>query len=135
MGLDLGAKRIGLALSDELGLTAQGISTLIRTTPKKDIRKILEIAGQNKVGKIVVGLPKNMDGTIGKAAEEVLSFVKRVKKTTQIPVEVWDERLSTVAVRRTLDETKMSLLRRIKVVDKLAAVYILQGFLDSKQTH
>jgi len=130
LGLDIGSKRIGIALSDELGIIAQGLPNLICTTHKNDIRKILEIARQHKVEKIVVGLPKNMDGTLGKSAEQVLTFIQGMKVKTAIPVDVWDERLSTVAVNRTLLSANVSRRRRKEVVDKLAAVYILQGFLD-----
>jgi putative Holliday junction resolvase len=134
MGLDIGSKRIGLALSDELGITAQGLPTLNRTVTENDIQQLLTIANQHKVKKIVVGFPKNMDGSLGKSAQQVLTFIQSMKKVTQIPVEVWDERLSTVAVSRTLLEANVSRRRRKEVVDKLAAVYILQGYLD-KTTH
>jgi len=133
LGLDIGSKRIGLALSDELGITAQGLATLNRTTPGNDIRKLLEIVRQHKVEKIVIGLPKNMNGTLGKSAEQVLTFIQEMKVKTAIPVDVWDERLSTIAVTRTLISANVSRRRRKEVVDKLAAVYILQGFLDSQK--
>ena len=133
LGLDIGSKRIGLALSDELGITAQGLPTLTRTTLGNDIRKLLEIANQHDVKKIVIGLPKNMNGTLGKSAEQVLTFIQEMKVKTAIPVDVWDERLSTVAVTRTLVSANVSRRRRKEVVDKLAAVYILQGFLDSQK--
>jgi putative Holliday junction resolvase len=133
LGLDIGSKRIGLALSDELGITAQGLATLNRTTPGNDIRKLLEIVRQHKVEKIVIGLPKNMNGTLGKSAEQVLTFIQEMKVKTAIPVDVWDERLSTIAVTRTLVSANVSRRRRKEVVDKLAAVYILQGFLDSQK--
>ena len=108
-------------------------STLNRTTPGNDFRKLLEIASQHKVGRIVIGLPKNMNGTLGKSAEQVLTFIQGMKEKTTIPVDVWDERLSTVAVNRTLISANVSRRRRKEVVDKLAAVYILQGFLDSQR--
>lgn len=133
LGLDIGSKRIGLALSDELGITAQGLPTLNRTTSGNDIRKLLEIVRQHKVEKIVIGLPKNMNGTLGKSAEQVLTFIQEMKVKTAIPVDVWDERLSTIAVTRTLISANVSRRRRKEVVDKLAAVYILQGFLDSQK--
>lgn len=133
LGLDIGSKRIGLALSDELGITAQGLPTLNRTTSGNDIRKLLEIVRQHKVEKIVIGLPKNMNGTLGKSAEQVLTFIQEMKVKTAIPVDVWDERLSTIAVTRTLVSANVSRRRRKEVVDKLAAVYILQGFLDSQK--
>ena len=132
MGLDIGSKRIGLALSDELEITAHGLPTLYRTTSEKDLQMLLTIAHQHKVEKIVIGLPKNMDGTLGKAAQKVIGFAQCIQKLIRIPVEVWDERLSTVAVSRTLLEANISRRRRKKVVDKLSAVYILQGYLDKK---
>ena len=133
LGLDIGSKRVGIALSDELGIIAQGLPNLIRTTPKNDIRKLLEIARRHNVEKIVVGLPKNMNGTLGKSAEQVLTFIQEMKVKTAIPVDLWDERLSTIAVTRTLISANVSRRRRKEVVDKLAAVYILQGFLDSQK--
>ena len=131
LGVDVGTKRIGLAISDELGIIAQSLLTLSCTTPENDTRKLIEIARQHNVEKIIVGLPKNMNGTLGKSAEHVLSFIQGIKEVTNIPVQVWDERLSTVAVNRTLLSANTSRRRRKEVVDKLAAVYILQGFLDS----
>jgi putative Holliday junction resolvase len=133
LGLDIGSKRIGVALSDELGITAQGLLTFERSTLKKDLQKLQEIANQYKVEKIVIGLPKNMNGTLGKSAEQVLIFIENIKKLIPIPVELWDERLSTVAVNRTLLSANVSRRRRKEVIDKLAAVYILQGFLDNQK--
>ena len=133
MGLDIGSKRIGLALSDELGIIAQAFSTLNRTTEEKDIDELLTIAKRNNVEKIVVGLPKNMNGSIGKSAQKILAFVQKLKNVSNIQIEFWDERLSTVAINRTLIEANLSRCRRKEVTDKLAAAYILQGYLDKRR--
>jgi len=132
MGLDMGSKRIGIALSDELLITAQGLSTLTRTTVEKDVEQILSLAAKHGVERIIVGLPKNMNGTLGDSAQEVLRFVDVIRASGSLAVELWDERLSTVAVNRTLIEADVSRQRRKKVVDKLAAVYILQSYLDRR---
>jgi putative holliday junction resolvase len=133
MGLDIGSKRIGVAVSDELQITAQGHSSLTRIALEQDIRQLLEIARHYEVKEIVVGLPKNMDGSIGKSAQEVLDFVHAMEQASPTPMALWDERLSTMAVSRTLIEGNVSRRGRKKVVDKLAAVYILQGYLDTKR--
>ena len=130
MGLDIGSKRIGVALSDELMITAQGFPTLQRTSEQKDIQKLFDIAKEHSVEKIVAGLPKNMDGTLGESAEQVLAFVEKVKESTSIPVELWDERLSTVAAERVLIEMDVSRRKRAERIDSAAASFILQGALD-----
>jgi putative Holliday junction resolvase len=133
LGLDLGTKTIGIALSDEVGITAQPVKTLRRKGTKADIEELLEFMDSNDVNTIVVGLPVNMNGTMGTRSEEVLVFVERLKGYTDLPVVMWDERLSTVAVTRVLIEGDMSRKKRKRVVDKMAAAYILQGYLDSRR--
>jgi len=131
MGLDVGDKTIGVAISDALGLTAQGIET-IRIEPHKSYwERLSALCKQYEVDKIVVGLPKNMNGTLGPQAEKVIKFKKKLNKRTGILVETWDERLSTVAAERTLLEADLSRKKRKAVIDKMAAVFILQGYLDS----
>jgi putative Holliday junction resolvase len=130
MGLDVGSKTIGVAVSDELGLTAQGIKIIRRKSMKDDLKEICSIISQFMIGKIVVGLPINMDGTLGKQAETVLEWIRWLKDRTSLPVETWDERLSTVEASRTLLEADLSRKKRKQVIDKLAAVLILQGYLD-----
>lgn len=131
LGLDIGSKRIGIAVSDELGLTAQGIETLVSKGLEADIKHIVKLAGDYQAKEIVVGLPLNMDGTEGPQAKKVRTLMERIIQEVQIPVREWDERLSTVAAERTLLEADMSRAKRRKVIDKLAAVLILQTYLDS----
>lgn len=130
MGLDIGSATIGVALSDELGITAQGLKTIKRKTAEDDFGELQAIISQYKVERIVVGLPKNMDGSLGKQAEFVLSWVGEFKKNIPLPIEIWDERLSTVEATRTLLKADLSRKKRKGVIDKLAAVLILQGYLQ-----
>ncbi|QUH26682.1 Holliday junction resolvase RuvX [Serpentinicella alkaliphila] len=132
MGLDVGDKTIGVALSDLLGWTAQGLKTIFRKNKKEDFKELEEIINSNDVDTIVVGLPKNMNGTIGPQGEKVLEFCEELKIKFNIKVELWDERLSTVAAERSLISADVSRKKRKQVIDKMAAVYILQGFLDRK---
>jgi putative Holliday junction resolvase len=133
MGLDMGSHTIGVAVSDELGITAQGLKTLKRKSMEEDLKEIEMIVRQFEIGEIVVGLPKNMDGTIGKQAEIVLNWVKILMDRINIPVVSWDERLSTVGASKVLLEADLSRKKRKKVIDKLAAVLILQGYLDQSR--
>ena len=133
MGLDMGTRTIGVAISDELGITAQGLKTLRRKSMEEDLKEIAAIVGQFEIGKIVVGLPKNMDGTLGKQAEMVLKWMKVLSDKIQVPVVTWDERLSTVGACKVLLEADLSRAKRKKVIDKLAAVLILQGYLDQSR--
>jgi putative Holliday junction resolvase len=133
MGLDVGTHTIGIAISDELGLTAQGLKTLKRRSREDDLREIATIIGQFEINKIVVGLPRNMNGTLGEQAENVLRWTEVLKDKTQLPVVTRDERLSTVGASRVLLEADLSRRKRKKVIDKLAAVLILQGYLDQSR--
>ena len=130
LGLDVGTKTIGVAVSDEMGWTGQGIGTIRRTNIRADLAALDYYLQQYAVEKIVVGVPRNMDGSIGSAAEQVYSFIERLKEKFPIPIDTWDERLSTVAAERALLEADMSRGKRKKVIDKVAAVLILQGYLD-----
>jgi len=130
LGLDVGSKTIGVAVSDELGMTAQGLKVIRRSAKEDDLREILAIIAQWNVDKIVVGLPKNMNGSLGKQADTVLEWIDALKNRTSIPVETWDERLSTVEASRTLLQADLSRKKRKEVIDKLAAVIILQGYLQ-----
>lgn len=130
LGLDVGSKRIGVAISDELGFTAQGIETLSCKSPEDDAAAIAELAEKHSVEAIVVGIPYNMDGSEGPQAEKVRATIERIKQRAKIPMHEWDERLSTVAAERVLLEADMSRSKRRKVIDKVAAVIILQGYLD-----
>ena len=130
MALDVGSKRIGVALSDPLKITAQGLQTFQRTTLEEDIRGLWKLMDEHEVSQLVVGLPKNMDGSVGFKAEEVQQYIEDL--TAERPMEViWvDERLTTVSAERTLLEADVSRAKRKKVIDKMAAVIILQSYLD-----
>lgn len=132
MGLDYGDKTIGVAVSDEFGWTAQGVETIRRKKPEDDLTRLGEIIQQYDVTEIVVGLPKNMNGTIGSRGEICMAFARTLEETLQLPVHLWDERLTTVSAQRTLIEADVSRKKRKLVIDKMAAVLILQGFLDYK---
>ena len=133
MGLDVGSRTIGMAISDELGLTAQGFKTLRRKSMEDDFQEIAAIINQFEISKIVVGLPKNMNGTLGSQAETVLKWVEILKDRIRVAVVTWDERLSTVGASKVLLEADLSRRKRKKVIDKLAAVLILQGYLDQSR--
>lgn len=130
MGLDLGSKTIGLSLSDVTLTVASPLETIRRTKFSKDVKRLLELAAQHEIGGYVVGLPVNMDGSEGPAAQSARAFVRNLQKLSPIPVVFWDERMSTVAVTRTLLEADASRARRAEVVDKMASAYILQGALE-----
>ena len=130
MGLDVGDKTIGVAVSDLLGLTAQGIKTIRRESFKKDIEELKNIIKEKGVTKIVMGLPKNMNGTMGPQSEKVLKFSQKVKEHIDLEIDFWDERLTTVAAERSLIQADVSRKKRKTVIDMLAAVLILQGYLD-----
>ena len=134
MGLDLGSKTIGLALSDVERSIASPLETIIRTKFTKDVQRLLALAAQHGVGGLVIGLPRNMDGSEGPAAQSARSFARNLAPLTELVIAFWDERLSTAAVTRMLIEADRSRARRNEIVDKLAASYILQGALD-RLTH
>lgn len=132
MGLDVGDATIGVAVSDLLGLTAQGVETIRRSNIKQDLRRLEELIKEKEVHKIVVGLPKNMNGTIGPQGEKVLEFVERLKKRFSMEIILWDERLTTVSAERILIGADVSRGKRKQVIDMVAATYILQGYLDGQ---
>lgn len=133
LGLDLGTKTLGVAVSDALGWTAQGIETIKINEEEGEfgLSRLSEIIKEYEVEKIVVGMPKNMNGTIGPRGEASEQFAERLKEAFQLPVVLWDERLSTMAAERLLIEADVSRQKRRKVIDKMAAVVILQSYLDS----
>ncbi|HZK71986.1 MAG TPA: Holliday junction resolvase RuvX [Clostridia bacterium] len=135
IGLDIGDRTIGVAVCDPLGLTAQGITTVKRKSVVLDIEEIAKICKQYDVESIVSGLPKNMNGTIGPQGEKVQRFCEKLKETLNLPIKMWDERLTTVAANRVMLEGDLSRAKRKKIVDKIAATFILQGYLDSLGTH
>ena len=139
MGLDYGSKTVGVAVSDPLGLTAQGIEIVRRkseTKLRQTLARIEEIAKEYSVEKIVLGFPKHMNNDIGERAEKSLEFKEMLERRTGLPVVMWDERLTTVEADRTMMETGIRRENRKEYVDMIAAVFILQGYLDylSNQT-
>ena len=134
MGLDYGSKTVGVAICDPLGITAQGIETIERKEEnklRKTLARIEELVREYSVESIVLGLPKNMNNTLGERAERTLEFKEMLERRTGLSVILWDERLTTVEAERTLMESKVRREDRKKYVDKIAAVFILQGYLDS----
>ncbi|HMM14988.1 MAG TPA: Holliday junction resolvase RuvX [Parvibaculum sp.] len=130
MGVDLGSKTIGLALSDISLTVASPLETIKRAKFTADATRLLALATEHGVGGLVIGLPVNMDGSEGPAAQSARAFARNLEKLTALPIAFWDERLSTAAVTRTLIEADASRARRAELVDKMAAAYILQGALE-----
>jgi putative Holliday junction resolvase len=133
LGLDLGTRRIGVAVSDELGLTAQPLSTLETASEDDAIAAIRSLIRRYAVDEVVIGLPKNMNGTCGPAAEQALALAARLEAEGQVKVAMWDERLTSKAAERLLIEADVRRSRRKRAVDQMAAVLILQGFLDRRR--
>ncbi len=129
LGLDVGEKRIGVSISDGLGITAQGLDT-IRREDKDSLERIIK---ENDVSEVVVGLPLNMNGTKGERANDAILFAEEVKRRFSVPVELWDERLSTLYAERAMIEGDLSRKKRKAISDRLAAQVILQGYLDSRR--
>ncbi|MZP31467.1 Holliday junction resolvase RuvX [Heliobacterium undosum] len=132
MGLDVGDKTIGVAVSDLMGWTAQGVETIRRGRLAADLERLRELMKTYEVERIVCGLPRNMNGTYGPRAEGIREFGRVVGEKLNIPVDYWDERLTTVAAQKTLIAGDMSRAKRKQVIDKLAAVLILQNYMDAK---
>jgi len=131
MSLDFGDKRIGVALSDPMGLTAQGLDVLQRgQSLNEDLTRIKDLAEKNEVETVVIGLPRNMDGSMGPQAEKVKKFAQKLAGLLDVQVKFWDERLTTMAAEKLLIQADVSRVRRRKVIDKMAASLILQGYLD-----
>ncbi|MEH7109530.1 MULTISPECIES: Holliday junction resolvase RuvX [Bacillaceae] len=133
LGLDVGSKTVGVALSDELGWTAQGLKTLHINEEKKQFgfEEVGQLIHEYQVSKVVIGLPKNMNGTIGPRGEASKQYADEIEQRFSVPAVLWDERLTTMAAERVLLEADVSRKKRKKVIDKMAAVMILQGYLDS----
>ncbi|MBN2797043.1 MAG: Holliday junction resolvase RuvX [Clostridia bacterium] len=140
MGLDVGDATVGVAISDGLLLTAQGRETIRRVSTKDTIDQLINYIVEESIVKVVVGFPKNMNNTIGPQAEKTLAFAKKLEKRLvhsnrlkdkHIEIVMWDERLTSAAAERSMLEADLSRQKRRKIIDKLAAVYILQGYLDS----
>ena len=131
LGLDLGSKTIGIALSDTRLTIASSMETIKRIKFTKDAENLMAIIHQQNIGGLIIGLPKNMDGSEGPRCQSTRQFAKNLLEKIDLPIAYWDERLSTVAVTRTLLEADTSRKRRAELVDKMAAAYILQGALDN----
>ena len=133
MALDLGTRTIGVAVSDVTGLIANGIETVRRTSPERDFSRLEQLVAQWEIGEIVLGYPKNMNGTIGERAKVSEQFAEELKnRFPGISVVLWDERLSTVAAERVLIDADLQRKKRRKVIDMMAAVVILQNYLDRR---
>ncbi len=132
LALDVGSKTIGLAVSDPLGITAQGLETLRRKNKRTDFDALARVLEKYEVSEIVVGYPLRMSGAAGPQADRMSEFAEQLRRSFQLPVHLWDERLTTAEANRVLRETDMSIRRRGQVVDRLAAVLILQSFLDRR---
>ena len=132
LGLDVGSKRIGLAISDLLGITAQGLETLHRQNKRLDFGQLEKVIRDYEVTEIVVGYPLRMSGAEGIQAEKMQGFAEELRQRFQLPVHLWDERLSSAQANRLLRETEMSIKRRGQVVDQMAAVLILQSWMDAR---
>ena len=133
LALDVGSKRIGIAVSDEMELTAHGVEIIKREKGNQDIERIKETILKYSAGLVVVGMPLNMDGTFGKSAEKIAGFLSVLKSELKVPVEVWDERLTTVSSEKVLIEAGISRQKRKKTVDMVAATILLQCFLDHRR--
>jgi putative Holliday junction resolvase len=133
LALDVGEKRIGLAVSDPLGLTAQGLEVLTRQNPEADLARLVQVARHWGVQQIVLGLPRHLDGRLGTLAPQVLELADALQKTLGVEVVTWEERLTTMEAERVLLQADLSRRRRRRVVDQLAAVLILQNYLDYRQ--
>lgn len=131
LGLDVGSKTIGVAISDEFGWTAQALEVIQRKGMSRDIERIKQVIKEYQVGNIIIGLPKNMDGKEGEQAKKVREFLETLQTKVNLPIKTWDERLSTVMAEKTLLEGDLSRAKRKKIIDKAAAQVILQGYLDS----
>ena len=130
MGLDVGKARIGVAVSDETGFIARGIATLQRTSGEKDFKALARLVEENEVSHVVLGNPLNMDGSVGKQALRMHRFAEQLRAATPVEVSLWDERLSSFAAEQLLIERGRHWSKRKQEIDKLAAVVILQDFLD-----
>jgi|SRR5579864_4812372 len=133
LGLDVGARRIGMAVTDPLGITAQGLETLQRSNKRQDLAHLERVIRDYEVREIVVGLPLRMSGAEGVQAEKMQAFADGLRRRFGLPVHLWDERLTSAEANRLLRETTLSIEKRGKAVDRMAAVLILQGWMESRR--
>jgi putative Holliday junction resolvase len=132
LGLDVGSRRIGIAVSDPLGITAQGLETLQRQNKRQDFAALERVIRELEVREIVVGLPLRMSGAEGTQSEKMQAFAEDLRKRFRLPVHLWDERLTSAEANRLLRETELSIEKRAKAVDRMAAVLILQGWMEKR---
>jgi putative Holliday junction resolvase len=132
LGLDVGSRTIGVAVSDPLGITAQGLETIRRRNKRLDFEQLAELIRRHEIAEIVIGYPLRMSGDTGTQSDKMAAFAEEIRRRFGLPVHLWDERLTSVEANRLLRETDMSIRRRAQVVDRLAATLILQGFLDRR---
>jgi putative holliday junction resolvase len=133
LGLDVGSKTIGIAVSDPLGITAQGLPTIRRKNKRTDLQALEKLIHTYEIGEIVVGYPLRMSGAEGTQSAKMADFAEELRKTFGLPVQLWDERLTSAEANRVLRDSEMSIRRRGEVVDQLAAVLILQNWMDAKR--
>jgi putative Holliday junction resolvase len=133
LGLDVGDKRIGVALSDETGTLASGLTTYERRGPRKDVKAIVALAREHGAAEVVVGLPRKLDGSIGPQAQKVLAFMDDLRPSVRVPVVPWDERFTSVVAQQALIEGRVARKERKSVVDKVSATLILQNYLDYRK--
>jgi putative Holliday junction resolvase len=133
LGLDVGARRIGVAVSDPLGITAQGLETLHRRNKKHDYAHLEQVIQAYEVGEIVIGLPLRMSGAEGTQSEKMRAFADDLQKRFKLPIHLWDERLTSAEANRLLRETELSIEKRGQAVDRMAAVLILQGWMEANR--
>lgn len=133
LGLDVGSKTIGMAVSDPLGITAQGLPTLRRKNKRTDYGELEQVIRKYSVSEIVIGFPLRMSGAQGTQAEKMQVFAEELRKKVRLPVHLWDERLTSAEANRVLRDSEMSIKRRAEVVDRLAAVLILQNWMEANR--
>ena len=133
LGLDVGSRRIGIAVSDPLGITAQGLETLQRRNKRHDLGELERVIREYDVREIVVGLPLRMSGEEGIQSDKMLDFAEELRKRFRLPVHMWDERLTSAEANRLLRATELSIEKRAKAVDRMAAVLILQNWMESRR--
>jgi putative holliday junction resolvase len=133
LGLDVGDRTIGVALSDETATLATGLSTIERVGPRKDRKAVADLVREHQAGEVVVGLPRSLDGSVGPRAQKVLEFMEYLRAAVRIPVVPWDERFTTVVAQQALIEADVSRRGRKGLVDKVAATLILQSYLDYRK--
>jgi len=133
LGLDVGDKRIGVALSDETGTLASGLDTLQRVGPKKDPKAVAELVRRHEAGEVVVGLPRTLAGEVGPQAQKVVAFIEQLKAVLRVPIVPWDERFTSVVANQALSEAEASRRERKANVDKISAILILQNYLDYRK--